>query len=59
MNKYLSEATVNVPNAAGGVIQVVDGTTGDGPAYSEVLTSDTVTLRAFAVAVLTFATDAN
>ena len=54
VNKYNAVTEVVVPNASGSVMLTVDESCGNGPAYSQVLTSDTVTLQPFAVAVIQF-----
>ena len=46
---------MTVPGATGGVLQTVDESTGDGPAWSMVMPTDNIELAPFAVAVLTFA----
>lgn len=55
VNKFNSVTMVTVANATNAVMQTVDESCGDGPAYSQVLDNDTVTMAPFAVAVITFA----
>jgi hypothetical protein len=50
-----SNTTVIVPGAAGGTLQTVDESSGNGPAWPMVLSNDTIDMAPFAVSVLTFA----
>ena len=54
LNKYNAAVAVVVPGAAGSVMLTVDESCGNGPAYSQVLASDTVAMAPFAVSVIQF-----
>ena len=52
INRRSALASVDLPGAAGGVIQVVDQTSAGGPIRREKLTTSTITLGGFAVAII-------
>lgn len=52
INRRAASASVDLPGAAGGGIQVVDQTSAGGPIRREKLNSSTITLGGFAVAII-------
>ena len=52
VNRQYAPLTFTLPGATGGTLYTVDVTTGDGPASSKPVSSDSITLAEYAVAVL-------
>ena len=55
VNKFNNATAVVVPDAVGSVMLTVDESCGNGPAYSQVLTSNVITMAPFAVSIVLFA----